>query len=251
MRNERRSGAAATRNRGIRAATGLYLAFQDDDDIWLLDRLKRQLETLENSEPRVGLCLCGHIRLEPGRAVYVGGLRAFGKLDFQNGVSRDHSLIATPGWMLRRSALDRVGLFDERLRVWHDWELGFRLSQAYKLVHHPEPLYVQDRISGGDLSRNQRAQVLDSCVLMERYGALWSRRNDVISRHHFRIGRMLCSMGSVRWGRARLCRAIRAYPLNVPAWGALCASIGGPVAVRGATDAGRWARTVSERLGIF
>ena len=36
-------GASAARNLGMRAATGTWIAFLDDDDVWLSNKIERQL----------------------------------------------------------------------------------------------------------------------------------------------------------------------------------------------------------------
>ncbi len=41
--NEKNSGAAATRNRAIKEATGRWIAFLDSDDLWLPEKLEQQL----------------------------------------------------------------------------------------------------------------------------------------------------------------------------------------------------------------
>ena len=51
-------GPAAARNAGIRASTGKYVAFLDDDDIWLPHRLRSQVPMLE-ANPSVGV-VYGH-----------------------------------------------------------------------------------------------------------------------------------------------------------------------------------------------
>ena len=43
-------GGAAARNAGVRAATGEWIAFLDDDDEWLAGKLARQLEVAHESE---------------------------------------------------------------------------------------------------------------------------------------------------------------------------------------------------------
>ena len=43
LKNEKNSGAAISRNRGLREAKGPYIAFQDSDDLWEPEKLERQL----------------------------------------------------------------------------------------------------------------------------------------------------------------------------------------------------------------
>ena len=48
--NTEQKGAAGARNTGIKAATGRYIAFIDADDLWLPDKLSRQVEFMREKD---------------------------------------------------------------------------------------------------------------------------------------------------------------------------------------------------------
>ena len=48
--NEHNMGAAMTRNNAIRRSKGSYLAFLDNDDLWLPTKLEKQLKFMENNQ---------------------------------------------------------------------------------------------------------------------------------------------------------------------------------------------------------
>ena len=49
LRNEKNSGAAVSRNRAIEASSGEYVAFLDSDDLWLPEKLERQLKFMQEN----------------------------------------------------------------------------------------------------------------------------------------------------------------------------------------------------------
>ena len=55
LRNRQNLGPAASRNIGIKASRGIFIAFQDSDDEWRPDKLKKQVETLEKENNQNGV----------------------------------------------------------------------------------------------------------------------------------------------------------------------------------------------------
>ena len=56
--NERNMGVARTRNRGMDMARGSYIALLDSDDVWLPDKLERQLSLM--AREKADLCYCSY-----------------------------------------------------------------------------------------------------------------------------------------------------------------------------------------------
>jgi len=60
-RNKENSGVANTRNRGIEAAQGKYIALLDSDDLWLPEKLEKQIDYIERKGCMLSYCSYGFI----------------------------------------------------------------------------------------------------------------------------------------------------------------------------------------------
>lgn len=153
IRLETNQYVCRARNVGINSAQGEFLAFQDDDDIWLWDKLELQVAALDDDQ-ECGLNLCGYFSIHDNRADLVVGQERFEQMDFEKGPMVGFALIATPAWLVRKKFIDQVGGFDPQMRVRNDWELAYRLSKVCRFSHLPAPLFFQDHKGGGSLWNN-------------------------------------------------------------------------------------------------
>lgn len=65
LKNDGNINAALSRNRGLAAARGDYIAFLDDDNEWLPDKLKKQLIVFDSSEvENLGLVYCNAVYID-------------------------------------------------------------------------------------------------------------------------------------------------------------------------------------------
>ncbi len=124
LRNEQSLGACATRNRGIAAAKGEYVAFLDDDDEYTPERLERLMEKLRDGGNWSFVCSDYH-ELRPGgpRVSRKSGLITLERVLWLN--------VTTPSVLTYKTYLDDVGGFDTNLVAAQDYDLFTRLIKAF------------------------------------------------------------------------------------------------------------------------
>ena len=131
-------GAAATRNVGICAATGDYIAFLDDDDVWLPGHLRPQLALLD-ARPDLAACIgqiipvdeAGHPLADPYPPCLPPDGDAFQA--FLGDFPQIGSLV------VRTSVRETVGYQDDK-HIWgEDWDWFLRIALEHRVGHVPVP----------------------------------------------------------------------------------------------------------------
>jgi glycosyltransferase involved in cell wall biosynthesis len=141
LRHATRRGVAAARNRGAAAARGEWLAFLDSDDLWLPDKLARQMAYLEE---RPGLFLCQTDETWVRRGVRVNKplshRKAAGRIFLP---SLQRCLISPSAVILPRRLLSDHGGFDATLPAAEDYDLWLRLTWRHEVGLVDEPLVIK------------------------------------------------------------------------------------------------------------
>lgn len=134
IRHEVNKNGAAARNTGLRAAKGDLIAFLDDDDLFLQEKLTKQVAYL-CKHPEFDAVYC-HAR----RGDHVASTSVI-----EGDGSRDILLLQsnffTPSLMFRRESIEAIHGFDESFRRHQDYELLLRFfATGYKIGCVPEVL---------------------------------------------------------------------------------------------------------------
>ncbi len=172
IRNE---GLPAARNRGVERARGLYIAYLDDDDLFLPAHLAALSARLDE-KPAVDLVYSDALLLR--QRWTPNGFRTVAHRilghNFNLEVMRRDSFIAPSAMMHRRECFDAVGGFDETMRwCYEDWDFLLRIAGKYQI----------ERVAGATVMIRLRADAsnMSSVVndereraarlLQQRYGA--------------------------------------------------------------------------------
>ncbi len=162
----RRHGPAAARNLGWRAARGEIIAFTDDDTIAEPRWLREALEVF--GEDVVGAW---------GRIVVPLGPRP---TDFElDTAGLENAECATANCFYRRSALARVGGFDERFETaWReDADLFFTLMHHGHVVHVPSAVVIHPaRRARWGASISQQRKSMYNALLYKKHPQLYRER---------------------------------------------------------------------------
>lgn len=129
-------GPAAARNRGIREASGDWIALLDSDDTWLSEKLETQLELISRYEA-AGFCVCdmvAHGRSTPEFPLAPRDGAPDGLIDDALERLLPGCYIHTSGVMFRKDLFTAVGGFDESLWYCEDRDLWLRLAATTRVV---------------------------------------------------------------------------------------------------------------------
>ncbi len=149
-------GLSAARSEGVKASTGKYIAFNDDDDLWLPYKLSLLVPALEN-DPLPGAAYAPIlVNCENTIAIVPDGNAPSGNL-FPMLLMKDCP-VGILGILVRREVFASVGYFDEALLTYEDVDWVLRVAARYSFVFRPGPValyrlskkgkYVTDIIEG-------------------------------------------------------------------------------------------------------
>ncbi|MBI4341881.1 MAG: glycosyltransferase [Candidatus Omnitrophica bacterium] len=127
-------GLAASRHHGVRLCRGKYIAFLDDDDLYLPDKLEQQVAFLE-AHPEIGL-VYSPVQLVDREKRVLGMYPQQPARTFLELI--DGCTIATHGVLVRTACFHQVGTFRKDRSPAEDYDMWLRISQSYAIAFLPE-----------------------------------------------------------------------------------------------------------------
>ena len=197
--NKKNYGAQVSRNLGILCSKGEYIAFLDDDDIWMPQKIEKQVAIMEIEN--YALVYCNGYRFYDDdvnkKILYQYNFVVDRDIDFITELRSDH-IGSTSNPLMRRECLARTGLFDVEMPARQDYEMWLRFCKYYRVKGIDEPLFYYRYHSGGRITKSLDKEIKSYQLLWKKYKNDYKRdrvaRSNLfflLCRSHFKARRFI------------------------------------------------------------
>jgi glycosyltransferase involved in cell wall biosynthesis len=212
-------GLWAALNRGLKEATGKYVAFLIDDDMWLPHKLRVQVPALESVE-ELTIAYSQHVYLT-GDSVDVAPPGPQPSGDIFRDCLLQTTFLAEQAMLIPREAFDVAGYFDEDLEsAAGDGDMWLRLAFHFPFKFVPGVVAVYVRSITGMASANVLDGSLESEFprVLERMLALLDGTHEELkdearAQHELWFASLLQEVGEFERMAERLVLALKRFPV--------------------------------------
>jgi len=170
-KNNRKKGAQGARNTGLLKAKGLFISFFDSDNIMHIDFLLKQINNLEvNTNYDVSTC---YSHLIDDNNNIIGAWTWVTTGNILKKILDGSAYVDYNNALIRKSAIDKIGLLDENCLSYQEWDTHIRLAiiANYGTVHELLVSYYQR--SQGRISVNVNFELNGLAYIYSKHKALW------------------------------------------------------------------------------
>jgi glycosyltransferase involved in cell wall biosynthesis len=148
-----RGNLPSARNFGIKHAKGNWIAFLDDDDLWLPTKLERQVAEAQRTD--ADLIVCNYVKFYPDGTEIVERRRLIEGWSYTKALSHQYWWTAPSAAMVRKRIFDEIGVFDPRQRSGEDLDMWRRISWRHT-IHQMDEVLMRYRAGHASMMRQRR-----------------------------------------------------------------------------------------------
>lgn len=224
IRHEVNKKEAGSRNTGLRNSIGDYIAFLDDDDEWLPDKLRLQVDLLDHSAPTVGVVYTGCFQIERESGKTLIQMTPVKKGYIFKDMIQQNRMLGPSTMLLRKECFEKVGAFDENIDFGTDYDMWLRISKHFHFDYVKDPL-VRYYVHNERLSSDTKLMIKGAETMIQKHGRLFASDKKSYSRRYLKLGVYYCYAGNLKKGRQAFWMGIKLYPLETRHYFNLCLTL--------------------------
>jgi len=222
-------GFSAAINRGIKESSGSLIGFIGQDDLWLPNKLELQVKYFSKHK-NVDLVRSNYYSIDSeGRVIRLVKERVPPFSSRQKMIEHLflHNFIGFETVLVKKKCFDDVGLFDERMVGFSDYDMWMRVAGDFNIGYLDLPL-VKKRQHEFQLSKVRIEDVLKDEFLMakkaiDRYPFLKRIIGKKIASLYYAWGIALLQKGNNKEAKQKFIKAIKCQPWKLKATAAYIA----------------------------
>ncbi len=179
IQNEETLGANGARLKGIEASKGEIIAFLDDDDEWVPNKLSRMVPAFYDK--KVGLVYCDMFVNKNGN-LSVNHLPEYHGEEIIKKLLLNNYIGGFSGPLIRKTSFDKCGGLDNSLLSSQDNDLWRRLALIFEIRHIKEPLIIY-YINPISITSSSYKRIKGTAYLLRKYEWLYEKYPKIRKRH--------------------------------------------------------------------
>jgi glycosyltransferase involved in cell wall biosynthesis len=206
IKHDSNKGGAEARNTAMRASSGDFFCFIDDDDEWLPNALEILFGAVKDTPPEVGFCFAS-IEMDYSNGKKVRTHVPEVVADYHERALRNFSGFIGQGLIVKRAVYEDVGGWDPALPSHQEIEWVIRMTKKYKACGVDKPV-VHIFINDGHarIGNNLPKRILGREILLERYKDDFAAHPKYLARHLFLLAMWCREIGDHAKARSKLRR---------------------------------------------
>ena len=210
---DKNRGACVARNTGLKISKGYYVAFLDDDDEWLPNKIEEQLKGFQESTVALtygGIIVIDEIngRRYKGSSIFISG-NIFHRLLYSNIIG------TTSNPLIKADCIKEVGGFDELMQSSQDYDLWLRIAKRYRVHYIDKPLINYHIHSGTRISTDVDKKISGLERINMKYAEYINAENELWHRRHI----VLVPYYLIKFGRIKAlslwAKCVRSCPTKI------------------------------------
>jgi len=199
VRHEQSLGASAARNAGAQYSSGEFVAFLDDDDLWLPCKIEKQMKIFLDLTHDYGVVYCGYDFLVESKTIERNNKYCDSSELYP--LSLKGCPVGSPTPIIRKSFFNTVGGFDVDLKALEDWAFWIKLSKVCRFHQIKESLALY-RVHGAQITSSVESNINARVKIFKKYKDDFIAHPEILSRKYGRTGALYSILGDEKRSKA-------------------------------------------------